>query len=232
MLILLQVRDPFVQAAKRTPVDLQDWACGMMDRDNRKSHLAPQLSPATQDLLRSTDSPTFFNQTITQASDERSMQTPTSGEIPIMGTIGSSRDQYNGNRVPERSANRSPPTTRGGGGEAAVGERLGRAGGSPVHPGMGPRVATTGAIPQLQQRVRETVVAAGGPRSAGRIPPTFSLPVRPGGSGGSRPLADRPPPPPRKETLEEAASRRDSSRRQAAFSPPVDGGGYASGYAH
>ncbi|KAH8911898.1 kinase-like protein [Coniochaeta sp. PMI_546] len=74
----LYVRDPFVQAAKRTPVDLKDWACGMMDRDNRKSHLAPQLSPATQDLLRSTDSPTFFNQTIT-AADERSMQTPTSG---------------------------------------------------------------------------------------------------------------------------------------------------------
>ncbi|KAJ9165417.1 Kinase-like protein [Coniochaeta hoffmannii] len=75
----LYARDPFVQAAKRTPVDLRDWACGMMERDNRKSHLAPQLSPATQDLLRSTDSPTFFNQTITAASDDRTMQTPTSG---------------------------------------------------------------------------------------------------------------------------------------------------------
>lgn len=41
-----------------------------MDRDNRKSHLAPQLSPATQDLLRSSDSPTFAT------------QTPTSGELP------------------------------------------------------------------------------------------------------------------------------------------------------
>lgn len=62
-------RDPFVQAAKRTPVDLKDWACGLMDRESRKSHLAPQLSPATQELLRSTDSPTFLTQT---------EQTPTS----------------------------------------------------------------------------------------------------------------------------------------------------------
>lgn len=36
-----------------------------MDRDNRKSHLAPQLSPATQDLLRASDSPTFAQQTPT-----------------------------------------------------------------------------------------------------------------------------------------------------------------------
>ncbi|KAL8392688.1 hypothetical protein RB595_002764 [Gaeumannomyces hyphopodioides] len=48
-------RDPFVQAAKRTPVDLREWAFGLMERDNRKSHLAPQLSPATQDLLRTSD---------------------------------------------------------------------------------------------------------------------------------------------------------------------------------
>lgn len=211
----------------------------MMERDNRKSHLAPQLSPATQDLLRSTDSPTFFNQTITAASDDRTMQTPTSGEIPIMGTIGSSRDQYSGiHRLPERSANRSPPppAARGGAGEAAAtaggGERPGRAGGSPVHPGMGPRVSTTGSIPQQQQqhhhqqqRTRETVVSLGGPRSAGRVPATFTLPMRPGGSGASA----RPPPPPRKETAEE---RREGSRRQAAFGPPAEGGyGYGS-YAH
>ncbi|RKU44387.1 MAP kinase kinase (MEK) [Coniochaeta pulveracea] len=56
----LYVRDAFVQAAKRTPVDLKEWACSLMDRDNRKSHLAPQLSPATQDLLRSSDSPNSY----------------------------------------------------------------------------------------------------------------------------------------------------------------------------
>ncbi|KAI6367220.1 hypothetical protein MCOR25_004957 [Pyricularia grisea] len=66
-------RDPFVQAAKRTPVDLREWAFGLMERDNRKSHLAPQLSPATADLLRSTDSPTA-----TYHGDDRQLETPTS----------------------------------------------------------------------------------------------------------------------------------------------------------
>ncbi|KYG49662.1 hypothetical protein M433DRAFT_965 [Acidomyces richmondensis BFW] len=33
--------DPFLQAAKRTPVDLAQWAVGMMEKHNRKSHLAP-----------------------------------------------------------------------------------------------------------------------------------------------------------------------------------------------
>lgn len=50
----------------------------MMDRDNRKSHLAPQLSPATQELLRSSDSPTYATQ-----GDVGYQQTPTAGgEIP------------------------------------------------------------------------------------------------------------------------------------------------------
>lgn len=40
-------RDNFVQAAKRTPVDLQEWAVSMMQRDNRKSYLAP---PAPKSL--------------------------------------------------------------------------------------------------------------------------------------------------------------------------------------
>ncbi|KAK4645359.1 MAP kinase kinase (MEK) [Podospora bellae-mahoneyi] len=66
-------RDPFVQAAKRTPVDLREWACGLMVRDNRKSHLAPQLSPAIQDLLRSSDSPSYPAQ-----NEGGVQQTPTS----------------------------------------------------------------------------------------------------------------------------------------------------------
>ena len=40
-------RDQFLQAAKRTPVDLQDWAVSMMERHNRKSYLAP---PAPKSL--------------------------------------------------------------------------------------------------------------------------------------------------------------------------------------
>ncbi|OBT63867.1 STE/STE7/MEK1 protein kinase [Pseudogymnoascus sp. 23342-1-I1] len=76
----LYEREPFVQAAKRTPVDLRDWAVSLMEKHNRRSHLAPQLSPATQELLRSTDAPTSSPPTTSS-----SLPTPSSstGDIPI-----------------------------------------------------------------------------------------------------------------------------------------------------
>lgn len=49
--------DPFLQAAKRTPVDLQQWAVAMMEKQNRKSHLGPPLSPSTKELLRGNEPP-------------------------------------------------------------------------------------------------------------------------------------------------------------------------------
>lgn len=63
---------------------------GLMERNNRKSHLAPMLSPATQELLRGDDSPTGDYQDMSQ--------TPTSGDIPIGGsdirsTVISPREQ-------------------------------------------------------------------------------------------------------------------------------------------
>ena len=53
----------------------------MMEKHNRKSHLAPQPSPATKAFLRSDDS----------ASSRETLgpRTPTSGEIPIAGDIKS-----------------------------------------------------------------------------------------------------------------------------------------------
>lgn len=75
--------DPFLQAAKRTPVDLEQWAVSMMERQHRKSHLVPQLSPAAQLLLRGNDTPL----TATTATTE---PTPTSGEIPISSSSMSS----------------------------------------------------------------------------------------------------------------------------------------------
>ena len=69
----------FLAAAKRTPVDLHEWAIQMMERHNRKSHLAPQLSPSTQALLRGEPaaSPGL------QSSISTASKTPTSGDIPI-----------------------------------------------------------------------------------------------------------------------------------------------------
>ncbi|KAM0333093.1 hypothetical protein ACHAQA_001751 [Verticillium albo-atrum] len=158
-------RDPFVQAAKRTPVNLRDWAVSMMERDNRKSHLAPQLSPATRELLNSSDSPTYHS----NANDDRPFDTPTSGEIPIAGAgIISPRDQYGS------SQNRSP--TRNG---LPSGRSTG-----PGHPGMGQRIVTTNSIPKAGDYPNSA-----GPSSASAA--TFSLPVRPAPPGGPLP----PPPP-------------------------------------
>jgi mitogen-activated protein kinase kinase len=42
-----QDHDAFLQAAKRTPVDLEKWAISMMEVNNRKSYLAPVTPAAT-----------------------------------------------------------------------------------------------------------------------------------------------------------------------------------------
>ncbi|KAF7715619.1 Serine/threonine-protein kinase [Penicillium ucsense] len=42
-------KDAFLQAAKRTPVDLQEWAISMMERHNRKSYLAPPAPKSLKD---------------------------------------------------------------------------------------------------------------------------------------------------------------------------------------
>ncbi|KAL2206046.1 kinase-like protein [Sarocladium strictum] len=171
-------RDPFVQAAKRTPVDLREWAVGMMERDNRKSHLAPQLSPSTQELLRSGDSPIF-----PPHHEDRSIQTPTSGEIPIAGTgfMSPAEPLGHGNRSPTRNGSGRTPIT--------------------PHPGLGQRSNTATSIPKASGYGNNTVPT---PSSANAA--TFSLPVRPAPPGG--PL---PPPPPRKETPDE--SRREHRRQ-------------------
>jgi mitogen-activated protein kinase kinase len=144
-----------VQAAKRTPVDLQEWAIGLMERDNRKSHLAPQLSPSTQDLLRSTDSPLYPTH-----PDEKTSPTPTSGEIPIAGAgIISPRDYGNGtHRPPSRNghSNGRQPLS--------------------AHPGLGSRTLTSESIPSSTGHADSRV-----PASASAA--TFSLPVRPAPSG-------------------------------------------------
>ncbi|KAL2264677.1 hypothetical protein VTJ83DRAFT_7187 [Remersonia thermophila] len=53
--------DLFVQAAKRTPVDLQEWACSVMPQDPRPTQASPQD-------LRSNDSPTYGTQHTPTAS--------------------------------------------------------------------------------------------------------------------------------------------------------------------
>ncbi len=163
-----------------------------MERDNRKSHLAPQLSPTSQDLLLKTSDPPNHQ------NDGNHAYTPTSGEILIAGAIASPRDHRT------HSQNRSP--TRNGSHSGHSGHSsIGRAAGSSIHPGMGQRSATAGAIPKAA--TPDLTHPSGGSTA------TFTLPVRPAPGG---PL---PPAPPRKSTPDDP---RRENRRQA-FLPSTNG---------
>ncbi|KAE9377944.1 kinase-like protein [Stipitochalara longipes BDJ] len=203
----LYEREPFVQAAKRTPVDLKEWAVGLIERDNRKSHLAPQLSPSTQQLLRSGDSPTGPYAT---NSPDYSLPTPTSGDIPIGG--GDVRSAITSPQYNEPLSNSRSPTKNGS-------SSLGRATGTPFHPGLPPRVSTTNSVPKVTT-LNAPDQAPNGPSSAGAATfSTTSLPIRPAPPAGPLP----PPPVPRKED----SDLKKESRRQATFGNGLYGSGYA-----
>ncbi|PSK58657.1 hypothetical protein B9Z65_6672 [Elsinoe australis] len=109
--------DPFLQAAKRTPVDIEAWAVSMMERHNRKSHLAPQLSPATKSLLRGGDDKSTSSRTPSSRTPSSTIPTPpsSSGEIPIQGIRvspnGPSRDTKSRPAYPERTSSASQVPT-------------------------------------------------------------------------------------------------------------------------
>lgn len=208
VLILYQEREPFVQAAKRTPVDLKEWAVSMLERDNRKSHLAPQLSPATQALLRSNDSPVTGSTSAT--SPGFSMPTPTSGDIPIGGDdirSATTSPQYN-----DPIINAARPSTNGGPASASRPQ---------FHPGLTPRASTTNSVPKLSTVSSSDHGVPNGSVSATTASfNTTSLPMRPAPAG-----ALPPPPVPRKEVGDD---KRDG-RRQAGFGNGHYGSGYQNG---
>lgn len=164
-------------------MDLKAWAFSLMEKDNRKSHLVPQMSPSgTHDLLRSSDSsPRSRN------NEEPPANTPQYGEIPIAGVgIFSPKD-----RAPIQD--RSP-------------SRNGAAVSRPAHPGLGQRGATTNSIPQASssnantfnlpvrpgpptssfasQGVPQKPVSSDEVRSQSRRQPKFGLPSNPNPSYG------------------------------------------------
>ncbi|MCJ1307732.1 MAP kinase kinase (MEK) [Agyrium rufum] len=119
--------DHFLQAAKRTPVNLEEWAVGMMVTHNRRSHLAPPLSPTTQALLRGDEPAKAFNNTTRNAfassssndasASTSTSRTPTSGEIPIATTasnanLAGSNGTMNGGQTYEQQQHVAPPIQR------------------------------------------------------------------------------------------------------------------------
>lgn len=105
-------RDNFLQAAKRTPVDLQEWAVSMMERHNRKSYLAPPAPKSLKSDGTSSDTSyaTSAASTASFASDPRGTPmtarryaSPTSGNIPLAAPPFASQS------TPTGIVERSPP---------------------------------------------------------------------------------------------------------------------------
>lgn len=173
-----------------------------MEKHNRKSHLAPQLSPSTKALLRSSDSPTNNSPDMSR--------TPTSGDIPIgggdiRGAVISPRDQIinsiNGNRSPTKNGS------------------VGRSFSASPHPGLPPRTSTTDAVPKITTLNAPGHAAANGTSSASAA--TFAmanLSMRQAPPGGPLP----PPPVPRKGDGDDG---RKENRRQAAYGVPPSSNG-------
>ncbi|KAB2578801.1 hypothetical protein BFW01_g9595 [Lasiodiplodia theobromae] len=92
--------DPFLLAAKRTPVDLEAWAVSMMERQNRKSHLQP--TPASAKMREQLRASPSHSPTPSSASNGR--HTPTSSHTPRSSGSQDSRDGRERPQYPARTS--------------------------------------------------------------------------------------------------------------------------------
>ena len=149
----------FLKAAKRTPVNLEEWAVSMMERDNRKSHLGSELSPATRSFLRQDSQPSPKESVTSASTASNPAFTPTSGIIPIAEATpitAIQRDSYND--TPQgASFDRQgfPPRTS---------SNFSNSSSSRPHDGEG--FSQIGALPPQ-------------PRDSGNFNPITTLPIRP-----------------------------------------------------
>ena len=177
VLTLGQDHDNFIQAAKRTPVDLEAWAVEMMQKANRKSHLQAPLSPATQALLRS-DGP--FSGGHSPGRDTSNSKTPVSADIPTTASTNTSISTAPSSYDPDPGVQRVM--------SAEVNGNHGASGYSSQHhhsqrPTYPPRTSSSSMIPNERSRDREH-------DRQPYIQPT-TMPIRPAPPPGG-PL---PPPP-------------------------------------
>ena len=189
----------FIAAAKRTPVDLEDWAVQMMEKHNRKSHLAPKLSPSTQALLRGESQPSPSKES-TPSTASTATKTPTSGIIPIVDDDmrpTPTADLYAAQRIPSNEVNGSGKYQT----QSAAYDRQ----------GFPPRTSSNLSGPS-SGRSKEGDGYGGSmaahPRDSGSFNPTTTLPIRPAPPSG--PL---PPPP-------GAGFRNSTTKRPVAIGSP------------
>ncbi|EED14070.1 MAP kinase kinase Ste7 [Talaromyces stipitatus ATCC 10500] len=91
-------KDAFLQAAKRTPVDLQKWARKMMHAQDRHSYLDPPAPASLKTATTTSSSPspdmTPRDTPATTVSAAPSHPTPTFGEIPLRNDVTSAQKQH------------------------------------------------------------------------------------------------------------------------------------------
>lgn len=174
----------FIAAAKRTPVNLEEWAVQMMEKHNRKSHLAPQLSPSTQALLRGESQPSPSKDS-TPSAPSTATKTPTSGMIPIVD------DDTRTTSTPEVAASQRRPSNDINGtgmyhSQTPAFERQ----------GFPPRTSSNLSGPSTgRSRDGDTFSPTSGlpshPKDSGNFNSTTTLPIRP----APPPSGPLPPPP-------------------------------------
>jgi mitogen-activated protein kinase kinase len=110
--------DPFLQAAKRTPVDLQEWAMSMMDEESR-TNLQAQ-SPTVRSARGGDETPrqsmiSPSNRTSTTGETPTSANGPSSRPFPQRTSSANQVTQGSTMNLPIRgSTSRSRPETSGG----------------------------------------------------------------------------------------------------------------------
>ena len=190
-----QDKDAFLQAAKRTPVDLQEWAISMMERHNRKSYLAPPPPKSLKEEQSSKSKSKSGSGTPGRTPPYSSPRAPE--EIPV--NMVPDRPAYRPSTQsprPMRSA-RSPPRialehlsleTREDDGRSgrrpsrhALGDSVSSAVGSPGHVSRGSRSSSHNPHARLPLQTSTLPVRAAPPPSGPPPPPPTSS-----GSGWSR----------------------------------------------
>lgn len=197
-----------------------------MERQNRKSHLAPQLSPSTQALLRG-ESAASPKESI--ASSATKTATPTSGLIPISGGDMKPSPSSEANTTNTPSSTMSinsagsrlkTPDTNGSSGYSAKGS-------AGLERPFPPRSSSNSLLPRVRESpISATAAAAAQVRSPGynpAIPPSrnkeadgFSLPIRP----APPPSGPLPTPPGSGSSFKQPLSRRPGNNGQYYSNEP------------
>jgi mitogen-activated protein kinase kinase len=116
-----QDHDAFLQAAKRTPVDLEAWATSMLEHNKRKSHLAPSIpSSNVREKLRERSPPSRRGSADSRQGDGSAPPRP---RYPTRTTSSTSEHQISlpMRPAPPSNGSNSRPSSRGPGAGGANG---------------------------------------------------------------------------------------------------------------